>query len=1292
MLKYFLVICVTSYNFHCTEAEEVEAFCSINGRKALHRVSDQFLSISIDPAVLVAGLNLSDKSLLLANHLSPAYIRIAGPSTKHVKYVDREQEKTEPHSQEDANSVIVTPSMWFGINEWLKMAGLTPVYGINDADVWDPESILPLLEISDKLNVSCYWMLGFDSEMNEKQYKEDLGAFQQALETFPQRNDDWKIIGSDASRFPIENPKQFFKDLEDVTTAVMWEPSMVETSFTEDKSVLKMLQPENESSVEIWTTAPSPSEPVSFSSAMLWAEQVGNAAKIGYDAVFRQPSIDEVFTDTPVYWFSLLHKKLMGNNVLETNLLTEHPACAIYAHCTRKPNASEENEGVTVMVVNKNPRISYKIQVKLEEATTEFVEEVQSYILTSSSPNSTDIFLNGKQLTPEALSADEPFKPEHSVTKSTLTLPPTSIGFFVLPKAACIGEESDLEETEDGSDLMEVLPLQSRGAFSDNAALEGLNNKMKKEMQPDEKFSKNNLRLRLDALKQRFRTADSKEDAPRMKLRGKEEEKSKKYAEDVKRRSELKRLMKQTKPVKETECRSQFLDLTSEETERVLKDRARARAVRKNVVLTEDELDFIVEMVRRKFLKPLYKRSVSTENQNNIEAVSDFEVCEESQKRRGGKPKRKRRDVNMKLLDLRSKLEENRQQLEDARSNVVGNAQNIKRNIQDRIRTLKHKNYRFTRDINMNLLRLKTEEEERRREENRLVKTQAKSFFKHRDEKKATIRTPGETSDELLAQLDSESQEEVVAPKTDVFAELARRGESEEAESSMKLKPGLHASIFSNAVPKLRPKLRKNKNEPKEVKESVKVLTASDEFNDIEDDLPCIHEYFGPKNNAEVGKAKTKLKQKDNRKQIVDSMEYLRKRRSQGDDAPELGEVDYYGAEANENEKRYLQQLQEIVEKGCRNNQKGVEIEPVGVDEIVMPVSGSEEEVNSAEDDNDAAPETGVNLKVPKNDNLSILELSEDELEPRRKREEEKSDDNKIERNFPAMQLKQRLSELQQAAALKLQENRLKVIEPEQVKKQSQDLVMKIKERMSSLADRTNKENVLERLQSLRSRLQTPKSKLVASEGVEKNTDEGTENADSTKIKRSLFDQRYDVFGNYKPLTPHLKAWKPSDILSLNRDMNTLTSQVPKLTPITDFQVFNNLISPNQYLNFRRRRSVDNDLSGVDSIMNGIEKDHTYSGNVKDYELKVPKATDNFVKGETDSRLKEEVHENEVVTTTTDKNFGKGVTGSSSNTGNIQKIPGNAEESTDVNTFIGNLAGFFAKIGETLGGYMKNVF
>lgn len=100
----------------------------------------------------------------MAKHLSPAFIRIAGPSTKYVKYVNNDDISTD-----ESDNIVVTSSMWFGINEWLILANLTPLFAINDGErtkgLWNPKSTLPLFEISDKLNLTCYWQLGFGTKL-----------------------------------------------------------------------------------------------------------------------------------------------------------------------------------------------------------------------------------------------------------------------------------------------------------------------------------------------------------------------------------------------------------------------------------------------------------------------------------------------------------------------------------------------------------------------------------------------------------------------------------------------------------------------------------------------------------------------------------------------------------------------------------------------------------------------------------------------------------------------------------------------------------------------------------------------------------------------------------------------------------------------------------------------------------------------------------------------------------------------------------------------------------------------
>lgn len=59
----------------------------------------------------------------------------------------------------------ITPGLWATVNDWLIQANLTPVFAINDNDrvngEWNPKSLLLLLDLTDKLNITCNFQLGY---------------------------------------------------------------------------------------------------------------------------------------------------------------------------------------------------------------------------------------------------------------------------------------------------------------------------------------------------------------------------------------------------------------------------------------------------------------------------------------------------------------------------------------------------------------------------------------------------------------------------------------------------------------------------------------------------------------------------------------------------------------------------------------------------------------------------------------------------------------------------------------------------------------------------------------------------------------------------------------------------------------------------------------------------------------------------------------------------------------------------------------------------------------------------
>lgn len=504
---------------------------------------------------------------------------------------------------------------------------------------------------------------------------------------------------------------------------------------------------------------------------------------------------------------------------------------------------------------------------------------------------SSDTFLNGKHLTPEVLLEETGLLPQTSIVKSKsyvpLNVPPMSICFFVLPKArvpACINEENKNEIFSQGNSSpseKEVLSFQLRSFFNRDSGLEGLKRKTRKQLEPEEKLFKNDLKLKFDNLKQNI-YSDSRESQIHPSRRRYHLEKSKRQDMDmeklIKRRDELKKSVLGPRK-QEIKSRGKYLDLMSEETGRILKDRARARAARRNVFLTEDELDLIVEAVRRKLIKPDYKQPNSLTEigmRKRMQSTEESEASSGEPTNQFRRSRRRPRDVNSKLLNLRSKIEERRQRLEEKMSEVVGNAQNLRHDIKERLQKLKQMNHRFRRDINMELLNLKMEEQKKKAKKQ--MKMQSKGFFKDREVRKSSLRKSEKTSDELSESDDVESVEKVI-PAMEFFTKSVTSEESKEEtiDSLNNNKGPKKLSLFNkkgtNKFAGIKPTSSDlyEKSESEEANNSNDLLTFSDEFNDFGGELPCMYQYFGSQrkdasNTDKVGEILRKWNKQNKRK------------------------------------------------------------------------------------------------------------------------------------------------------------------------------------------------------------------------------------------------------------------------------------------------------------------------------------------------------------------------------------------------------------------------------------------
>ncbi|XP_060529505.1 uncharacterized protein LOC132703947 isoform X2 [Cylas formicarius] len=184
---------------------------------------------------------------------------------------------------------------------------------------------------------------------------------------------------------------------------------------------------------------------------MDWASRVGKAAKNGYQVIYRQLTTQELaYSDTPVYWFTVLHKRLMGNHVLEVKSRAG-PALSIYCHCAKRQDEFARSGAVTIMAIN-NGTEDIDLHVVLGTIFAEKSMEVQTYTLTAAADAPTVTYLNGNRLVLHSPDDVNPLKPVVRRAKTpnhvSVELPATSISFHVLAGARmppCVQHENEID-------------------------------------------------------------------------------------------------------------------------------------------------------------------------------------------------------------------------------------------------------------------------------------------------------------------------------------------------------------------------------------------------------------------------------------------------------------------------------------------------------------------------------------------------------------------------------------------------------------------------------------------------------------------------------------------------------------------------------------------------------------------------------------------------------------------------------------------------------------------------------
>ncbi|KAK5644465.1 hypothetical protein RI129_005765 [Pyrocoelia pectoralis] len=411
MFAKALTFCFIFIQF--SSIENKQSVYIINGKKPLNVVSERFLSFSIEPNDFLENLN--DVQYMF-QHLKPAFIRIAGQSTKNIQF------SAENSSVSSESKHVITPLVWKQVYRWFVNTSLTPVFSINNGlnDTWSPEILRPFFETNEEIGFNCYWEMGYDCDTKLlPKYQEDLKSLKRVIERYPSAT----IVGGNTySCTNIDLTRKVMEELNGTVEAIVWE-----TSFAK-RNVVPM------SETPTWIIMQQAKYPETFASALQWARHIAESAgSSGYKVVFWKTSVKSLPDSVP-FWIALLHKRLVGTTVLDisTNSRMQN-GVEVSAHCAKQYSS----QGALVLFIVNEGINNVTVPILVASLHPKTIE-VQSYIVTSNDDNT--IYCNGEKLSRSLLNTDHlVFIPKLQTfqvqSALNLNVPSKSVSFFVLPRA-----------------------------------------------------------------------------------------------------------------------------------------------------------------------------------------------------------------------------------------------------------------------------------------------------------------------------------------------------------------------------------------------------------------------------------------------------------------------------------------------------------------------------------------------------------------------------------------------------------------------------------------------------------------------------------------------------------------------------------------------------------------------------------------------------------------------------------------------------------------------------------------
>jgi hypothetical protein len=141
------------------------------------------MSVNVENSYLYIFFYSND-CMCMASFLTPAYLRIAGPSTAHMTFRNTSIsiDNLDTQNYEEFNlfqqtpRIDITDRQWMQFVRWAKRTGFDIVFALNNQEktasgLWDTDTTLSFLSMAENAKIrNIFWQLGYGKHRRSREF------------------------------------------------------------------------------------------------------------------------------------------------------------------------------------------------------------------------------------------------------------------------------------------------------------------------------------------------------------------------------------------------------------------------------------------------------------------------------------------------------------------------------------------------------------------------------------------------------------------------------------------------------------------------------------------------------------------------------------------------------------------------------------------------------------------------------------------------------------------------------------------------------------------------------------------------------------------------------------------------------------------------------------------------------------------------------------------------------------------------------------------------------------------